>query len=466
MRLYNTLGREKQQFVPITDGLVKMYVCGPTVQDSIHIGHGRTFTFFDALARYFISRGYTVFKVQNITDIDDKIINKANKEGSSWESVADRYTREYLEDISRLGIEVHAHPRVTYHINEIIDFITGLINKGHAYVAKSGSVYFDVDTFPEYGKLSNTQKEKWEQESEVLTEKKHPYDFALWKSSKPGEPYWESPWGRGRPGWHIECSVMSTKYLGERFDIHGGGMDLIFPHHENEIAQSESFFSHKWVNYWLHVSFLTINKDKMSKSLGNIIPLRYALEKYGASTLRYWFLSSHYRSTVDFSEENLTTASNALTRVRDAISLLRGIIKEGPKFSSSEDALNANRTLLSLSRKIDDALDDDFDTPLAVSYIHEVVSVIFSSIKKTEDFSSALLAYNILSKFNDVFGVLDADLKGGNEDMIKLIDSIVEIRNLLRKRKEYELSDEIRKILNNIGIAILDGKERTTWRFT
>lgn len=282
IRVFNTLGRRKEVFTPHRPPLVGMYVCGPTVYDYTHIGHARTFTVFDAVKRYLRLRGFDVFHVQNITDIDDKIINRAREEGRDWRDVVEEYSRDYFEGLRSLGIQIDHHPRVTDHIPDIIRFVHGLIEKGYAYVAESGSVYFEVDKYPGYGMLSGSlSKEAWRQEEDVMHEKKSPYDFALWKAAKPGEPSWESPWGRGRPGWHIECSVMSSRYLGSRIDIHGGGVDLVFPHHENERAQSESYFGHRWVKYWLHASYLTIKGEKMSKSLGNIIPLREALREWG-----------------------------------------------------------------------------------------------------------------------------------------------------------------------------------------
>jgi cysteinyl-tRNA synthetase len=323
MRLYNTLGRRFEEFSPVEGNIVKMYVCGPTVYDYIHIGHARSFVSFDALSRYLRVKGFDVIRVQNITDIDDKIIRRAIELGKEWKEVVNYYTMDYLEALKFLKVKIDIHPTVTSHISDIIEFIQKLIDKGNAYVSNN-SVYFNVDTFPSYGILSNTKKEQWKQEEEYLSEKRNPYDFALWKASKPGEPYWESPWGKGRPGWHIECSTMSSKYLGERIDIHGGGQDLIFPHHENEIAQSESLFGHRWVKYWLHVGYLTVNKEKMSKSLGNIITLRDLRNKYDYQTIRLWLLSSHYRSQLEFNDSSLEQAKASLVRLKDAvISLLR-----------------------------------------------------------------------------------------------------------------------------------------------
>lgn len=292
--VYNTLSKTKEIFKPLEPPLVKIYVCGPTPYDHTHVGHARTYISFDLIRRYLEYKGYSVYHVMNITDIDDKIIRRARELNIEWTEIPKIYTKEFLDVLNKLNIKMpHVMPRVTEHINDIIEFIKILIDKGYAYES-SGSVYFEVDKFPDYGKLSGiARREEWRQEEDVIKEKKKPYDFALWKKAKPGEPYWESPWGPGRPGWHIECSVMSSRYLGSQFDIHGGGRDLIFPHHENEIAQSEAYFGVKpWVKYWIHVGYLTIQGEKMSKSLGNIIPVYEVLSKYEPEVLRLYLLLS------------------------------------------------------------------------------------------------------------------------------------------------------------------------------
>ena len=465
IKIFNTLGRTLQPLEPVEPQTVKMYVCGPTVYDYLHIGHGRTFVAFDAMVRYLRLRGYNVIRVQNITDIDDKIIKKAQETGKDWREIADFYTKDYLENMQQLKVEIDQHPRVTQHIKEIIDFIQALIDKGHAYVAPSGSVYFDVDSFPSYGALSGTKKEEWNQGEEYVKEKKNPYDFALWKAWKPGEPYWESPWGKGRPGWHIECSTMSMRYLGEQFDIHGGGIDLVFPHHENEKAQSEALLGKQWVKYWVHVAYLTVGKEKMSKSLGNIIPLKDALKTWGPSVLRYWYLSSHYRSNLDYSEEALQHAKNALTRLKDAMSIIRSIIKEGPKYYSKDEDIQVQRKIIELIRGFHAAMSEDFDTPKALSYIHEIANLIFSKLQYSRDFMSAMLAFDAFRQFNYVFGVMDEEFYPTYDMLYKIIDAVIEIRNQLRARKMYDLSDQIRAILANAGIKVLDSKDKSTWRF-
>ncbi|MFP3188245.1 MAG: class I tRNA ligase family protein, partial [Sulfolobaceae archaeon] len=288
---------------------------------------------------------------------------------------------------------------------------------------------------------------------------------AVWKAWKPGEPYWESPWGKGRPGWHIECSTMSTRYLGEQFDIHGGGVDLVFPHHENERAQSEALLGKTWVKYWVHVSYLTINKEKMSKSLKNIIPLNEAIKKWGTNTLRYWFLTAKYRNTIDFSEDSLSQASTSLRRLKDAMSVLRGIIKDGPKYYSDDEQVKSQRKIISLIQKFHEALSEDFDTATALSYIHEIATIVFNELQTSEDFMGAMLALDAFRQFNYVYGVMDEEFNLAYDNLNKVIDAVVEVRNILRAKKMYDLSDQIRDVLSKAGIKLLDSKDKTTWRF-
>ena len=316
IRVYNTLTGKKEDFVPLHEGKVGMYVCGVTVYDLCHIGHARSAIIFDILYRYFRYRGYEVTFVRNFTDIDDKIINRANQEGVDYKTIAERYIREFGMDIRGLGLEkATIEPRATDHIPEMIELVSGLIEKGYAYPG-GGDVFFSVERFKEYGKLSKRNLEEMQAGArvEIDEKKKNPLDFVLWKGSKPGEPFWESPWGKGRPGWHIECSVMSMKYLGETFDIHGGGRDLVFPHHENEIAQSEGATGKPFARYWIHNGFININKEKMSKSLGNILTIKEVVKEWHPEVLRLFFLSSHYRSPLDYSEESLKEAKSGLDR--------------------------------------------------------------------------------------------------------------------------------------------------------
>ncbi len=463
MKIFNTLGRSLQDFEP-SGNLVKMYVCGPTVYDEVHIGHGRTFVAYDLMSRYFKLMGYSVVRVQNITDIDDKIIKKANDTGMDWKEVVDVYSKSYLEALDSLKVKVDLHPRVSQHVDDIINFVSRLVEKGNAYVAESGSVYFDVDTYGKYGELSNTVKNLWNQGEGTVREKRHPYDFALWKASKPNEPFWESPWGRGRPGWHIECSTMSTRYLGEAFDVHGGGMDLVFPHHENERAQTESLTGHPWVKYWVHTAFITIKKEKMSKSLGNIIPLKDAIKDWGPSTLRLWFLSSHYRTNVDFSDESMQQTRNTIERFRNAVATLRSVIKEGNKFHASHRGISTSQKLMSLNQRFHESMQNDFDTASALASVHEVVSLIFKDIQEERDFLSAMLAMDFMTQFNSVFGVLDEEINSQSNYINNVIENVLEARRVLRERKMYEASDMIRDALMRAGVKVLDSKEKSIWR--
>ena len=469
LRVYNTLTRRYEVFEPITPGIVKMYVCGPTVYDYSHLGHARTYVAFDVIKRYLMLKGYDVIHVQNITDIDDKIINRAREEGVSWREIADRFTKDYLEGLEKLNIHVHIHPRVSEHIKDIIEFIEDLIEKGYAYVAPSGSVYFDVDRYDDYGRLSGRlRKELWGQEEEFVKEKKNPYDFALWKAAKPGEPWWESPWGKGRPGWHIECSVMSSKYLGEQFDIHGGGQDLIFPHHENERAQSEARFGKKpWVKYWLHTGLFRVSGEKMSKSLGNIITLKEVFKRWRPEVIRLWLATIHYRKPVEFSEESLMQAERAYTRLVNTIETLKRLMKElEPDHSLSSSDLSVLKELMSIRKGFYEAMDDDFNTSRAFSYVYKLTTIVFKELVNRPKRSLVMKAYEMLWEFNRVLGVLDKYLvgKGIESELIEsLIELIIKVRQIHRSRKEYQISDWIRAELAKLGIKLMDYKDRTEW---
>jgi len=468
LRVYNTLSRRLEVFSPLNPGTVLMYVCGPTVYDYTHVGHARTYVAFDVIKRYLRLKGYDVVHVQNITDIDDKIIRRSREEGRSWREVADEFTRDYLEVLEKLNIKVDLHPRVTEHISEIIEFIGLLLEKGYAYVAPSGSVYFDVDRYGDYGRLSGRlSKEEWGQEQEYVKEKKHPYDFALWKAAKPGEPWWESPWGPGRPGWHIECSVMATLYLGERFDIHGGGSDLIFPHHENERAQSEAALGVKpWVRYWLHTGMLTVEGQKMSKSLGNIVPLKDLFREWQPEVVRLWLATVHYRSVVNFSDASLHQAGRNYERLANAVQALQEVLrKEEYSFKLSDEGRKLLREMARLRRGFYEAMDEDFNVSKAFSYVYELTSIVFSRILEKPEAAVALRALALLEEFNKVLGVLDKFFSRAPPlPLDQLIELIVEVRKRLRKAREYELADWIREQLLKQGVRLYDRGEETVWR--
>ena len=468
IRVRNTLGRRLELFEPVKPPFVSMYVCGPTPYDYTHIGHARTFAVFDAIKRYLGLRGFSVYHVQNITDIDDKIINRAREEGRGWEEVVEEYTRDYMQMLEALKVRIDLHPRVTAHIRDIIEFIQGLIDKGYAYVAESGSVYFDVDKFPDYGRLSgNLSREAWRQEEEFLREKRSPYDFALWKAAKPGEPSWDSPWGRGRPGWHIECSVMSSRYLGSSIDIHGGGVDLVFPHHENERAQSESYFNTRpWVKYWLHTSYLTIGGEKMSKSLGNIIPFRDAQSRWGSGPLRLWLLSAHYRSNLDYNEQGLEQSLRLYERLRDIASRVTRRLERGePTHYLDSRGLEVLRSLKAIQSSWHEALSDDFNLGLAMRWVWEFTNTYYRDVEASESHSVLLYTYRVLYELNRVYAVLDDIIEAPKALGIEgdLLELIVQVRSELRARRMYDLSDAIRDRLSKLGIKLVDYKDRTEW---
>ncbi|MCS7127996.1 MAG: cysteine--tRNA ligase [Sulfolobales archaeon] len=470
IRIYNSYSKSVELFEPSESEMVKTYVCGPTVYDYTHAGHGRTYVVFDALRRYFNLRGYNVYFIVNITDIDDKIINRANSEGRDWTSVVDEFTRDYMDVISKLNIKVDLHPRVSSHINEIIEFISVLIERDYAYVTKSGNVYFNVDKYPDYGSLSGKRdKVLWSQEEEFLSEKRNPYDFALWKAAKPGEPWWPSPWGRGRPGWHIECSVMSSKYLGSTIDIHGGGSDLLFPHHENERAQSESFFGKRpWVKYWVHIGLLTIRGDKMSKSLGNIVALRESFKKWKPEVHRVFYLSLHYRKPQDYSDEALEQANAFYERLVGTVNILKKLSKEAvEQHYMNDNDLRTLREVMDTRRKFHEALSNDFNTAKALSAVHELTAIVYRELQYNPKYTLVWKAYQLLKEYNVVLGVLDKYFEEVPEEMKNVIDDllkvIVDVRKELRQRKLYDLADSIRSELEKRGVRLMDKGLETTW---
>ena len=456
LKIYNDLSRSKETFEPLQPGKVNLYVCGMTVYDLCHLGHARVMVVFDVVYRYLKAVGYDVTYIRNITDIDDKIINRANENGEPFHELTERFIQAMHEDSDALGIiPPDAEPKATDHIAEIISMCEKLIEKGHAYVADNGDVYYDVYSFPTYGKLSGKSLEDLQAGARVEPGdvKRNPLDFALWKSAKPDEPSWQSPWGDGRPGWHIECSAMSTKALGDTFDIHGGGADLAFPHHENEIAQSEGATGHPFVKYWMHNGFVRINDEKMSKSLGNFFTVREILERYQAEEVRYFILTSQYRSPLNYSDEHLDNARNALTRFYTA---LRGLPEATPMADTQ------------FEKDFHSAMQDDFNTPEALATLFELVREI-NRVRADDEAAAASLGA-LLRQLGDLIGILQSDaesyLRGGASanDGDAEIDALVAQRNEAKANKDWGTADEIRNKLQEMGIVLEDGPSGTTWR--
>lgn len=454
-KIYNTLTRQKEQFTPLVEGKVGLYVCGITVYDLCHMGHARTYLSFDLMVRYLRHKGFDVNYVRNITDVDDNIIKRANKNGETSSQLTERTIGLMHEDFAAINLlEPDVEPRVTTHMVEIIEVIQRLIDKGHAYQAPSGDVLFDVSTFEAYGKLSRQDLDQLNagERVEVSADKDDPLDFVLWKTVKPGEPFWESPWGQGRPGWHIECSAMNSKHLGTHFDIHGGGSDLIFPHHENEVAQSCCAFETPYVNYWVHTGMVQVDQEKMSKSLGNFFTLRDVLEDYDAETLRYFLMSAHYRSQLSYSEDNIKQARGALERLYTAL-------RDAQPDDKVDMALGGY-----LSR-FDAAMDDDFNTPEAFSVLFELAK----DLNKAEGDKANQLA-GVLKKLGAVLGILQSNpndyLQGGAGDQNEVahVESLIKARNDARASKDWAAADEARDALTALGIVLEDGAGGTTWR--
>ena len=480
LRVYNTLSGEKEPFVPLVPGKAGMYVCGVTVYDNCHIGHARAYISFDVIYRYLRYSGYDVTYVRNYTDIDDKIIKRANQEGSDYRTVADRYIQAFDEDMQRLGMEKPTiEPKATDHIGGIIAIIERLIERGHAY-ASEGDVYFAVGTFPEYLKLSGRNLEEMQAGArvEVGEKKRNPMDFALWKGSKPGEPWWESPWGRGRPGWHIECSAMSMEFLGKTFDIHGGGKDLVFPHHENEIAQSEAANGCMFVRYWLHNGFVNINAEKMSKSLGNFFTIREVLERFDPETLRFFILSAHYRSPIDFSDQNLEEARAGLERIYSCLAAMDAVPEQaaGTGAGQPPSAVELQERVEQFPQRFRDAMDDDFNTAQTLGLLFEIVRAVNRYLAETTDPDSALIS-QARRLFCDAGGVLGlfasspagwleeirATLAGRADITPEEIEALIAERAEARRAKNFARSDEIRDLLLQKGIQLLDSPQGTTW---
>ena len=459
LQIFNTLSKTKEPFSPINSEHVGIYVCGMTVYDFCHMGHARVLVMFDIITRHLRRQFPKVTYVRNITDIDDKIIKRAIENGESIDQLTNRFIDAMHEDEKALGIlPPDVEPRATESMNEIFYMIETLVEKGIAYQGKGGDVYYSVRKFPNYGKLSGKNLDDLEAGARVDVEddKDDPLDFVLWKMAKPEEPSWESPWGDGRPGWHIECSAMSSNHLGNHFDIHGGGMDLSFPHHENEIAQSEGAHDCKFVNTWMHVGFVNVNEEKMSKSLGNFFTIREVLESYDGETLRYFILSSHYRSPLNFSDANLDNAKNAITKLYTS---LRGLKSS----TASTDEISQR---LDYEQRFDAALDDDFNTPIAISILFEISKQINLEKEKDVDFASALSG--LLVRLGGYLGILQNSpedfLKQGVQLSDEEIDQKIKDRNLARSEKDFVLSDQIRDELEAHGIILEDSAEGTSWR--
>ncbi len=466
MKIFNTLSRRKEEFVPLEDGKVRMYVCGPTVYNLIHIGNARPMIVFDTVRRYMEYKGYEVNYVSNFTDVDDKIIKKAIEEGVSAQEISERYIDECKKDMEGMNIlPATTHPKATEEIQGMIDMIQTLIDKGFAYAAKDGTVYFRVKNFKEYGKLSHKNLDDLQSGFRALKvsgeeQKEDELDFVLWKPKKEGEPYWESPWCEGRPGWHIECSVMSKKYLGEQIDIHAGGEDLIFPHHENEIAQSECCNGKIFAKYWMHNAFLNIDNKKMSKSLGNFRTVREISQQYDLQVLRFFMLSAHYRSPLNFSADLMEASKNALERIRECAGRL-----QDKKQANQEPLSQEEKELLEKAgayvTKFEEAMDDDFNTADAIAAIFELVK--FSNTNVKEDSSGAFAdgLLEILKKLCDVLGIITEK----KEEMLdKEIEDLIEERQEARKAKNFARADEIRDELLKKGILLKDTREGVKWQ--
>lgn len=454
LKIYNTLTRQKEIFKPLKPGKIGLYVCGVTVYDYCHIGHARTYTSADIIVRYLRFRGYDVNYVRNITDIDDKIIKRANENNEEYNAVTKRFTAAMHEDFEALNLTpANEEPRATEYISDMIKLIEKIIKNGHGYVAANGDVYFDVRSFADYGCLSHHNLEELESgvRVEVAEVKRDPLDFVLWKLAKPGEPNWESPWGAGRPGWHIECSAMSMDLLGEQFDIHAGGRDLIFPHHENEIAQSQAATDKKFANVWMHGGFLQIDKEKMSKSLGNFITIRDSLRDHSPEALRYLMLASHYRSPLVYTDDVLVQSQQSLTRFYTALRFL-------PDAKRIENSAFENKFI--------EAMDDDFNTPIALSVLFDLAHEI--QRLRDKDLSAAAAHGALLRHLSSVFGILQTDpevfFQAGSDIDITKIEALIAARQQARKEKNWAEADRIRKKAEEMKIVFEDTASGTTWK--
>ena len=467
MKIFNTLSRRKEEFVPIEPGKVKMYVCGPTVYNFIHIGNARPMIVFDTVRRYFEYKGYEVNYVSNFTDVDDKIIRKAIEEGVDAETISKRYIAECKKDMEMMNVKpATKNPQATQEIGGMIEMINTLIEKGHAYVAADGTVYFRTKSFKEYGKLSHKNLDDLQsgfREIKVTGEegKEDPTDFVLWKPKKEGEPFWESPWCQGRPGWHIECSEMSKKYLGESIDIHAGGEDLIFPHHENEIAQSECANGKTFANYWMHNAVLNIDNRKMSKSLGNFFTVREISEKYDLQVLRLFMLSAQYRSPLNFSADLMEASKNSLERIRTAAEHQADCLKAAKEGEMTAEEKQNQAAVEELVQKFETAMDDDFNTADAISAIFEIVRLSNSTISEASTKAYVSYVKETMDKLCDVLGIITEKKE---EILDSEVEDLIAKRQQARKDKNFALADEIRGQLLDMGIILEDTREGVKWK--
>ena len=465
MKLYNTLTRKKEEFVPLVPGEVKMYVCGPTVYNFFHIGNGRTFIVFDTVRRYLEYRGYKVKFIQNFTDIDDKMIKRANEEKITVKEVGDKYIKEYYTDADALNIErATVNPRATEYIDDIIEFVSALIEKGYAYEV-DGDVYFRTKKFDGYGKLSGKNIEELQvgasQRVSLDERKEDPMDFAIWKAQKPGEPAWKCPWGMGRPGWHIECSCMAKKLLGDTIDIHAGGMDLEFPHHENEIAQSEALTGKTFANYWLHSAYVMVDKQKMSKSLNNFFTARDVLKKYDSDVIRFFMLSAHYRTQINYSKELLDSAKASVERLYNTIGNLENLIDEVSREEINEEEKDYIDSLNKYREKYIQKMDDDFNTADAITVLFELSKDLNTNLNINSSKEVLSKALGVLRELGAPLGILQKSTKGSLEDEI---EALIEARQKARKEKNFAEADRIRDDLKARGIVLEDTPQGVRWK--
>jgi cysteinyl-tRNA synthetase len=472
LAIYNTETRSKQEFIPIEEGKVGMYVCGPTVYDDCHVGHARTYVAFDTIRRYLEYKGYTVTYVENFTDVDDKIINRASERNIPPLVLSERYIQSYFEDMERINVRrATIHPKASETIPDMITVIKGLIDKGFAYEV-NGSVYFEVEKARDiFGRLRHQSLDDMKDGAriEVDTEKRSPKDFALWKASKPGEISWDSPWGKGRPGWHIECSTMSWKYIGGTLDIHGGGMDLIFPHHESEILQAEAYTGKQFVRYWMHNGFLEIDKEKMSKSLGNFFTIKEVLERYDPMALRFFLVYTHYRSPIDFSDAAMDEATASFSRLKRLHKMLKdtvGEVEQGviPEYGAPDDDIL--KTAFGIKKEFTDAMDDDFNTRIAVTTLFKLDNEVKEIQRNGRlDQKHAYVLLSIMEELTDVLGLhfIHEEAGIGGELAEGLVQLLIELRANARKNKDWATADLVRDRLKELGIVLEDG-DTTTWK--